>query len=101
MYGLKDAQLEEIVSFISSRREVERAVLFGSRVLGTWKAASDVDIALFGENVTAGFAAAMKFDIEEDSYLPFFFDFVAYPMITNEALKAHINRKGHVLFERG
>ncbi|MFH1859982.1 MAG: hypothetical protein ABH870_03070 [bacterium] len=32
--------------------------------------------------------------MEEDTYLPFFFDFVAYPAITNEALKKHINRKG-------
>jgi hypothetical protein len=28
------------------------------------------------------------------------FDFVAYPTITNEALKAHIDRKGHVLFNK-
>jgi predicted nucleotidyltransferase len=100
MYGLKDSQLEEIVSFIKSRHEVEKAVLFGSRAIDTWKPASDVDIALFGEKVTAGLAAALKFDIEEDTYLPFFFDFVAYPTITNEALKAHIDRKGHVLFKR-
>jgi predicted nucleotidyltransferase len=100
MYGLKDSQLEEIISFISRRHEVEKAVLFGSRAIGTWKPASDVDIALFGEQVTAGLAAALKFDIEEDTYLPFFFDFVAYPTITNEAFKAHIDRKGHVLFKR-
>jgi predicted nucleotidyltransferase len=35
-------------------------LLFGSRAIDTWKPASDVDIALFGENVTAGLAAALK-----------------------------------------
>jgi predicted nucleotidyltransferase len=47
---------------------VEEAILFGSRALGTYKPASDVDIALKGEGVTSALAARLKFDIEEDTY---------------------------------
>ena len=100
-YGLSEAQLQETIAFIGQYPEVEAAVLFGSRAIDTYKEASDVDIALKGARVTHGLAAKMKFDIEEDSVLPFFFDFVAYPLITNEALKTHIDTKGAVIFRRG
>ncbi|GAC1374435.1 MAG: restriction endonuclease subunit S [Aquirhabdus sp.] len=99
-YGLSDAQLDEIVAFIKAQPEVEEAILFGSRALGTYKEASDIDIALKGERVTAGLAAKMKFDLEEDSFLPFFFDFVAFPTIDNDELVKHIDTKGRVIFRR-
>ncbi|MCL6590503.1 MAG: restriction endonuclease subunit S [Firmicutes bacterium] len=100
-YGLSEKQLNEIINFIGSYPEIEEAVLFGSRAMDTYKEASDVDIALKGERVTASLAAKLKFDIEEDTYLPFFFDFVAYPTITNEALKEHIDTKGVSIFRKG
>ena len=76
-YGLSEDQLSEIINLLSKCPEIEEAVLFGSRAIDTYKEASDVDIALKGENVTASLAAKLKFDLEEDTYLPFFFDFVA------------------------
>lgn len=100
-YGLSEKQLSEIVTFISPYSEIEEAVLFGSRAIDTYKEASDVDIALKGDRVTASLAAKLKFEIEEDTYLPFFFDFVAYPTITNEALKGHIDTQGIVIYRKG
>lgn len=100
-YGLSDTQLDEIVKLIGSYPEIEEAILFGSRALGSYKEASDVDIALKGENVTAALAAKLKFDIEEDTYLPFFFDFVADPTITSESLREHIEQKGVSIYKAG
>ena len=100
-YGISDVQLKEIIEFIKEYPEVEKAVIFGSRALDTYKEASDVDIALKGEKVTHSLAAKMKFNIEEDTYLPFFFDFVAYPTLTNKALKEQIDTKGIVIYRRG
>ena len=100
-YGLSKKQLNEIISFIEQYPQVQEAVLFGSRAIGTYKEASDVDIALKGNDVTAGLAAKMKFNIEEDTTLPFFFDFIAYPTITNEKLKEHIKDKGVVIYHKG
>ena len=99
-FGLTEEQCREIIEFISGYPEVEEATLLGSRATGTFKNESDVDIALKGDEVNASLAAKMKFNIEEDSYLPFFFDFVAYATITNESLKKHIDTKGTVLFRR-
>ena len=100
-YGLSKRQLNEIIQIISTHPEVEEAVLFGSRVIDTFKEASDVDIAIKGKNVTASLAAKLKYRFEEDTYLPFFFDFVAYPTITNEELKEHIDTKGVSIYRAG
>jgi predicted nucleotidyltransferase len=99
-YGLTEKQITEITDFIARYPQVEKAALFGSRAIGSYKPASDVDIALFGSQVNAALGAVIKYDIEEDTYLPFFFDIVAYPKITNAALREHIDSKGIVLYER-
>jgi predicted nucleotidyltransferase len=45
-YGLSEKQLMEITSKLAEIPEIEEAVLFGSRAIGTYKEASDIDIAL-------------------------------------------------------
>ena len=99
-YGLSDKQLKEIVDIISSYPEIEEAILFGSRAIDTYKEASDVDIAIKGKKVNWSLATKLKDHLEEETYLPFFFDFVAYPTITNKELKKHINTKGKVLVSK-
>lgn len=99
-YGLSEKQLQEIVNTIAQFQEIEEAVIFGSRATGKHKKASDVDIALKGEKVSAALAARLKFIFEEDTYLPFFFDCVAYLSINNENLKKEINEKGWVIYRK-
>lgn len=100
-YGLNEKQLNEIITILSTFAEIAEAILFGSRTIDTYKEASDVDIALKGDKVTASLAAKLKYQFEEDTYLPFFFDFVAYTTITNEALKEHIDTKGMSIYRAG
>ena len=99
-YGLREEQLKEVIDFIKQYPEVDEAILFGSRAMGAFKDSSDVDIVLKGKDVTASLASKMKFHIEEDSCLPFFFDFIAYPSINNAALKKEIDTKGIVLWKK-
>lgn len=100
-YGLSDRQLEEIIQFIAAYPEIEEAILFGSHAIGIHKPASDVDIAIKGDGANSALAARLKFDIEEDTYLPYFFDFVAYGTITRETLKQHIDEKGISIYRSG
>jgi hypothetical protein len=60
----------------------------------------DVDIALKGEKVTASLDAKLKSKLEEHT-LPFFFDFVTYPTISNEVLREHIESKGITIYRKG
>ena len=75
--------------------------MFGSRALGTYKAASDVDLAIFGTAVSRDSASKLKFEIEEESYLPYFFDVVSYNNISNADLKEHIDRHGMTIYRQG
>jgi len=99
-YGLKDEYTRDFLSVIDKFKDVDKVVLFGSRAMEKHKRASDVDIALFGKNVNAGLAGAVKYEIEEETVIPYFFDVVAYSVIKNQKLKEHINTKGITLWER-
>lgn len=50
--GLKDRHRSAIHGVLSSNPRVERAVLFGSRAMGAFRPASDVDLVLFGDSLT-------------------------------------------------
>ena len=97
-YGFSDKQLQEIIDILSSYSQIEKAIIFGSRATNTYKKSSDVDIAIKGKKATWLLMATLKDHFEEKTYLPFFFDFIAYPTITNEALKKHIQTKGIIVY---
>ncbi len=100
-YGLSEKQLQEITAILASYEALDCAILFGSRAIDTYKEASDVDIAIKGEKADWSLAAKIKDHFEEDTWLPFFFDVVAYDSIESEELKRHIDGKGKVLMDRG
>lgn len=99
-YGLSEKQLAKIGGVFSQYPQVERGVLFGSRVMGKHKNASDVDIAIEGESVDWNVAAAIKTHFEYSTLLPFFFDIVAYSSIKSEELKEHIKEWGAEIYRK-
>ena len=99
-YGLSDKQLQEIAGIISSYSQIEQALIFGSRAIDTYKEASDVDIAIKGSKADSKLAAALKDQLEEETYLPFFFDVIAYHSVQSEELKKHIRTKGKSIYRK-
>ena len=97
-FGLPQRDTDLIVQTLASFAEVEEAVIFGSRAMGHAKCGSDVDLALKGRNLDFTTVARIKFVLDEELPLPYFFDVVHYDSLTNPALKAHIDDKGKVLF---
>ncbi|MCL1862063.1 MAG: nucleotidyltransferase domain-containing protein [Defluviitaleaceae bacterium] len=77
---------------------IKKAVLFGSRAMGTHKKYSDIDIALFGE-FESDQVSRISNELEE---LPMIqkIDIVSYGSITNLDLRDHIDRVGQVVFEQ-
>ena len=96
-YGLPNEHIKIILDYIARYSEIEEAVLFGSRALGTYKQGSDVDIALKGNKADSFLAAHLKSEIEEETTLPYFFDFVAYSKLSHKDLIRHIDEYGVVL----
>nr|WP_238336626.1 nucleotidyltransferase domain-containing protein [Vibrio sp. S12_S33] len=72
---------------------VERAWVFGSRALGTFKESSDIDIALEGKALTLN-EIALMLDTLDQSSLPYKVDLLIKHKITSPELLAHIEQHG-------
>ena len=99
-YGLSEKQFDEAIKVISGFKEIEEAVLFGSRALGSFKEASDIDIALKGSKADHNTASSLKSRFEDETGLPFFFDVVSYSDIVHPKLKEHIDRYGTTVYRK-
>ncbi|MBW2050263.1 MAG: restriction endonuclease subunit S [Deltaproteobacteria bacterium] len=97
--GLKDKHRRAIIDILAAHPGVERAVLFGSRAMGTFTAASDVDIALFGDSLTLDDQARLARKIDELT-IPQRVDLLRYKTIKDKNLRAHIRRHGVEWFSR-
>jgi len=100
MFGLLDRDIEYIKEGISKFETIEKAIIFGSRSMGNYKKGSDVDIAIFGEQITREVVFMLDDYLNEMSPLPYFFDILHYENISNDNLKKHINDEGKIVFER-
>lgn len=97
--GLNEERRAMIRQILGECPRVRSAVLFGSRAKGTSKPASDIDLAVKGAEVSRADVAAL-WAAFEGSLLPFFVDVVSYEAIRDEALRAHIDRVGILIYTR-
>lgn len=95
-YGLSEKQLQDIETILAAWPDIDSVWLFGSRALGTYKEASDIDLAIKG-HLNQKTLVRLK-DAFEDSDLPFFVDLVEYAGITEPALKKHIDDHGVCIY---
>ncbi|RWZ54494.1 nucleotidyltransferase domain-containing protein [Halobacillus fulvus] len=100
MYGLRQTDLEYIEAALSKYDEVEKAVIFGSRALGNYKRGSDIDLAVFGKNISERTLAFISLQLNEEDPLPYYFDILDYEKLYNEDLKKHIDEKGKVIYQQ-
>lgn len=97
-FGLKAEDIKQITDIIITFPEVHQAIIFGSRAMGNYKNGSDVDIALKGKNITHEIVTEIKYQLNEETPMPYFFDVVDYDRLKNEDLITHIDQFGKVLF---
>lgn len=98
-FGLETNEMEKIKNAIASIDGVDKAVLFGSRAKGNYKAFSDIDISLFGNSLTTPTVMRLHSTID-DLLLPYEIDLNIFHSIKNEKLKDHILRCGVVIYDR-
>jgi predicted nucleotidyltransferase len=97
--GLDADTLEAIRGALARFPAVERAILYGSRAMGTQRPASDIDLTLVGESL--GNDELQEIDLAlDDLLLPWTFDLSIHHRLVNESLRAHIDRAGMTLYTR-
>lgn len=98
-FGLSDQTLETVRDILASCPEVEKALVYGSRAMGNYRAGSDIDITLIGAQLSMDmlFKLVRLFD---ESNLPYMVDLSIMANINNPNLSDHIDRVGQVLYQR-
>lgn len=98
-FGLTHDDLRLITTTLERYPEVSEAIIFGSRVRGTFKPGSDVDIALKGERAIHALPT-IQMVLNEELPLPYMFDLVDFATIESQALLEHIQTHGVQLYLR-
>jgi predicted nucleotidyltransferase len=99
MFGLKENDISVIVAILKQHRDVEEALIFGSRAKGNYADGSDVDIALKGR-INFETVSRISYLLNEETVMPYKFDVLNYHTIQSEQLAAHINRVGIMFYQR-
>jgi predicted nucleotidyltransferase len=99
LYGLSHESLHAIKQICASYPQISRAILYGSRAMGTHRASSDIDLTLEGPEID--YSTFCRIDTElDDLLLPWKIDLSILYTISNPDLLAHIKRDGKVIYDR-
>lgn len=74
--------------------EIQSAIIFGSRAMGTSRNGSDVDIAIKGDRITEDLILEISSELNEKIQIPYRVDIVAPDLTDNEDLAENIKRVG-------
>lgn len=98
--GLRNEDLAYIIDVLLTHKEIDKALIFGSRAMGIFKPGSDVDIALVGNGINFSVIARIKDKLQEESPMPYLFDIVDFTHSESDNLKEHIRKFGIEFFSR-
>lgn len=99
-FGFRESDLDYIIKSIKRFSEIEKAVIFGSRAKGNYKPGSDIDIAIFGENISFDTVSKLHAVLEDSGPMPYLIDVVDYTHLEHKELREHIEQIGKVIYER-
>ena len=96
-FGLEENIIENIVNIIKKYDEVEMAKIFGSRARGDYKVQSDIDIALYGKDLTNSINTNIFYEIDK-LYLPYKIDLINFNTLEEDALRDNIEKEGIAIY---
>lgn len=98
MSGLSKVVEDKIKSVFERYINIETAVLYGSRAMGSNRENSDIDITIKG-NIE--FSELLKIESQLDELLlPYKIDLSVYNSLSNKELIDHINRAGKIFYKK-
>ena len=97
--GLDADAVEKIRGVFTQFPELDKAVLYGSRAMGTFKPGSDIDLTLVGAALTPDVLASISIALD-DLLLPLTMDLSLFDSLDNPELREHIERVGVALYQR-
>jgi predicted nucleotidyltransferase len=100
-YGLPPSAIQKICAVLSRYPQVEKAILYGSRVKGNYKNGSDIDLTLRGgADLTLNVVYKILNDLD-DLLLPYTIDLSIFNNIGDPDVIEHIQRVGVTFYQIG
>lgn len=99
-YGLTEKELKGIQMVLGHFPNLNKAVLFGSRAIGTHNPGSDIDLAIYGTQLKFNEFLDIKIALEQLGMLQEM-DIVRFESIDNPEFINHIQRVGIELYKKG
>ncbi len=97
--GLSSKELDELKNCFQKHQDLNEVILFGSRAMGNHKSGSDIDLLLKG-SLSPDTLFHIREELAEESFMPYFFDFLTEKDLENLALKKHIEEEGLCIYRR-
>lgn len=98
-FGLPDTTLAVIRRILADFPAVEKAILYGSRAMGTHRPGSDIDLTLMGDQLEPGVLGEIAARLDE-SPIPYQVDMSLWKQLDHAGLREHIDRVGVVFYQR-
>lgn len=98
MFGISPKSYQLLLNTLAGFKEIEKAGIYGSRALGNYKNGSDIDLVVYGKNISQETILKLRVQLEQELPIPYFFDVTHYESISNQELKNHIDRFGQILY---
>ncbi len=99
-FGISAKSMQEIIDALKQKKEITQAAIFGSRAMGNFKKGSDVDIVLYGADISQEILNQISIELNEKLPLPYYFDLVHYESLQHVELKEHIDTYGMVFYAK-
>ena len=97
--GLTIEDVKSINAVFSKYSEIEKVLIYGSRAMGNYRLASDIDLTLIGRKIDLNLQLKIEFDLD-DLMLPYKFDVSIYNKITNPEFIDHVNGAGKEFYNK-
>ncbi len=96
-FGLPQRTINELLAYFSSRPEIEKVMIYGSRARGDFHNGSDIDFAIWADEHETFFRISAELD---DLPTPYKFDVTDYKTLTHEGMKNSIDKDGILFYEK-
>ncbi len=96
-FGLPQRTIDELLNYFSSKPDIEKVVIYGSRAKGNYHNGSDIDFAVWSDDNKNFLRIASELD---DLPTPYKFDVTDYKTLTHEGMKNNIDNDGIIFYRR-
>lgn len=96
-FGLPEKTINELLKYFSTKNDIEKVLIFGSRAKDTYKTGSDIDFAIWTDNHKEFFKINSELD---DLPTPYKFDIVDYKRLERTNMKHSIDTEGILFYEK-